>query len=77
MVQPLLMGFLLLLFVGFKYAGALFGQDVNGFVKMHYTLLARMTLMGATLLCNTMYIPTSTVKINKYLCKPRFRSAIS
>jgi len=49
MVQPLLMGFLLLLFVGFKYASALFGQDVNGFVKMHYTLLARMTLMGATL----------------------------
>jgi hypothetical protein len=72
-MHPLLMCFLSFLFVRYKHTSDLFSRDVKSFVKILYMLLLSLTGVGFTLSCQTMYILTSTVKISKYLCKPRFR----
>lgn len=72
-MHPLLMCFLSFLFVRYNHTSDLFSRNVKSFVKILYTLLLSLTGVGFTLSCQTMYILTSTVKISKYLCKPRFR----
>ena len=67
------MCFLSFLFVRYNHTSDLFSRNVKSFVKILYMLLLSLTGVGFTLSCQTMYILTSTVKISKYLCKPRFR----